>query len=285
MLLRVLAGLFLFFAATQEAGATFTATASGCTFRSNTGPGAVEAIVTDKDCTGFNGDIDVAYARSGPNGLGASADHLHTCCDTATGAAGTATAQTMFMITGPAGPVTISLNLALTGTVGGGVSLDTSIRQIRIDAFVGSSWAFGVYRETTGANGIRIDREGALVIPGDLCATVCVIPTLDVEVMANTWIPMELQLSASSGGGIGDHRGWADASHTLYFPLTGPVFNLPDSRYSAEILEMNVVANRVFREGTPGGEVPEPATYVLVSGGLLFSLLVRRARGWQRGRH
>ena len=285
MLLRVLAGLFLFMAAGQQGEAAFTATASGCTIRSNTGPGAVEAIVTDKDCTGFSGDIDTAYARSGPGGLGASANHLHTCCDTGTGAAGFARALTSFMITGPAGPVTISLNLALTGTVGGGVALDTSVREIRIDALVNSVPAFGIYRETTGASGVRLDREGALVRPGDLCATGCGIPTVDVEVMANTWISMELQLSASSGGGIGDHSGWADASHTLYFPLDRPVFNLPEGGYSADIPEMNVAGNRVIREDTPGGAIPEPATYVLVGGGLVFSFLVRSGRRRQRKLH
>jgi hypothetical protein len=282
MSLRIVAALFLFLGTTQLNGATFTASASGCSYRTNTGPATVEAIVTDKDCTGFSGDVDAAYARSGPLGLGASADHRHTCCDTATGAGGLAYADTNFMITGPAGNVTISLNLALTGTVGGGISEDTSVRSIRIDAVVFTQKSFGEFIEIAGPGGFQVLRSGDLVLPGDLCATVCVVPTIEVSVPTNVWVNMTLTLSASAGGGIGNHTGWADASHTLYFPKDGPVFNVPDDRYSAEIPDMNVAGNRVVREGEPGDAVPEPGTYVLVGGGLFATELLRR-RAWLGG--
>ena len=277
MLLRIVAGLFLFLAASQLYGGTFSATAVGCTYRTDTGSEAVEAVVTDKDCIGFSGDVDVAYARSGPNGLGASADHLHTCCDTATGAQGTAVADTTFMITGPAGLVTISLNLALTGMVGGGVSEDTAVRWIRVDAVLFTAKSYGEFIESAGPGGIVVQRNGDLVMPGDLCATVCVLPTLDVAVPANVWLNLTLYLTASGGGGTGNHRAWADASHTLYFPLDGDVFNLPDG-YSAEIPDMNVSGNRVLRQPAPGGEVPEPGTSALVGAGLLLSVMFKRRR-------
>jgi len=283
MFLRIVAGLFLLFAAGQLPAATFTASASGCGFDFQTSTsGPVQAIVTDKDCTGFGGDIDTAYARSGPTGLGASAEHLHTCCDTATSAGGTAFSSTDFMITGPAGPVMISLNLALTGQLGGGSAADTSVRWIRIDAAIpGLLAAFGQVMEIASDTQFRTIREGALTLPGDLCATVCLVPTTQIQINTGQWYTLELSLIAGAGGGIGDHFGWADARNTLYFPLDGPVFNLPDG-YSAEIPDMNVAGNRVVRQEDPGGEVPEPGTCALAGAGLLVVTLLRRRNGAAR---
>ncbi len=66
-----------------------------------------------------------------------------------------------------------------------------------------------------------------------------------------------------------DATGWADASNTLYFPLEGPVFNLPEG-YSAIIYGMNVENNRVVGlDPPPGGEIPEPGTMLLAAAGLL----------------
>jgi hypothetical protein len=82
-------------------------------------------------------------------------------------------------------------------------------------------------------------------------------------VPANVWQPLVLRIALSLSGS-GDSVGQITALDTLYFPLNGAVFNLPDG-YSAEIAGLNVVDNRVV---STNGTAPEPGTLALLGLGL-----------------
>lgn len=73
----------------------------------------------------------------------------------------------------------------------------------------------------------------------------------------------------------GDASGGVYAMDTLYFPLNGPVFNLPYG-YSATIAGLNVVDNRVVRDD--GGTVPEPGTLALLGLGFAGIAATRRRK-------
>jgi hypothetical protein len=79
---------------------------------------------------------------------------------------------------------------------------------------------------------------------------------------------------ALSLSGSGDSAGQITALDTLYFPLNGAVFNLPDG-YSAEIAGLNVDGNRVV---STNGTVPEPGTLALLGLGLAGVAASRRRR-------
>jgi hypothetical protein len=73
--------------------------------------------------------------------------------------------------------------------------------------------------------------------------------------------------SSVTGGDLSCSAG-ADASHTLAFPIGSPVFNLP-AGWTANSLDGSIV-NDMF---VP---VPEPATGLLVMGGVLGLAVSRR---------
>jgi len=211
-------------------------------------------------------------ASAGPGGVGVEAHLFQVGEGTARGASGVASSLTDFMISGPAGPVTVSLNLALTAnlpipTAGGG-------QQVKISVEANGALFTGVFNQQNQNGIVTTSSAGVLAPPAGTCLNPCNLITADFVVPANQWVPLLMTLSGSVGG----FGGGADASvyaiDTLYFPLNGPVFNLPNG-YNATIPDMNVVDNKVLSNT---GQVPEPGTYLLTAAGLCVVAKLRRAR-------
>jgi hypothetical protein len=230
-------------------------------------------------CAAGANTIGNAYAKADSGGLGVYADYQHFCCSTAGGTGAEAGVKTDFMITGPAGPVMISLNLVLQASFGGGIGESDSTRQVDMTVDLGSNHFFGTIAELARppSGGLTIYKAGNLVVPGNSCLTPCLIPTQTVTLLANTLYTFQMYMHGTAGGGTGNSVGSVQAFDTLYFPKTGPVFNLPDG-YSAIINGLNVEGNRVIgQENEPGG-VTEPSTCALLAAGL--ALLT-----WARSKH
>ena len=255
----------------------YGATAGGCAADAKLGSlTPVIASTPQTDCTAPNlAGYGSAFARSSENGLGASADWTTICCGSSTGGGGSAEIDTEFMITGPAGPVTISLNLELTGSVGGGTVTGINTRVVSTTVIIGGvNWYTGTLQELSeGTSGLTVTKSGVLAMPGTNCSSPCSLSTTDLVVAANTLITLHMGLSASVNG-FGTSHGVADVFNTLYFPKDGPVFNLPPG-YTAVIYGLNVENNRVVGQDTPTDSVPEPATFALVGLGIAFAALRR----------
>lgn len=263
----------------------YSASAGGCGAQAVANSAAAVIVGTPQtDCnTPGQAGYGSAFAQSSSGGLGASADWTTYCdssfCPGGSGAAGNAEVLTEFMITGPAGPVTISLNLQLTGTLGGGADTPgTSERRIDMTVIIAGVHTYRgwVDEMVTQQNGYVVTKGGSLVIPGTNCSSPCGISTPELLVMANTPYSLNMSLSAWVLGAFGG-GGYAEALNTLYFPKDDPVFDLPDG-YSAVIYGLNVEGNRVI--GQPnggGGEVPEPSTFGMV-GAAAAAVLLRRLR-------
>lgn len=266
--------------AAAASGAIFTATASGCGYESRSGTGPQTAVTTQSEC-GPGWTYVNANAQASGYGLRAFASGYQYCCATASGAIGSASVQTEYIIHGPQGSgyVPMSLNLALSGNVGGGITSGVSGRYVRAEVSMAyAGWYFIEYgEESNGAAGISYNFVSNIQSPQGYmpgaCRS-CRIKTPQVLVPVNTPLSFFMLLQAWIGQ-FGDAYGYADASNTLYFPIDGPVFDLPEG-YSAEIFGMNVTGNRVVLPDDPGGEIPEPAAAGLTALGLAGFLILRR---------
>lgn len=261
-------------AASAEA-AIFTAAASGCGYDSGTGPGAQNAATSRSDCIGgwFYGS---ANAQANGYGLHAYAEGNQYCCGSAGTFAARARVETQYMIIGPQGSpdVPISLNFVLSGSVGGGSTPGISGRFIRADLILAyAGWYFIEFGEySRGPNGFSYWYSSNLSGPSNYLPGACIrcrATTLQATVPVNQPLYFSMDLRAWVNQSD-DAYGFANASNTLYFPLEGPVFNLPEG-YSAVIYGMNVEGNRVvgFDDGGGDGEIPEPGTMALIGAGLL----------------
>lgn len=250
-----------------QASSVFTANAAACGYASETNATGVSVQALGGVCNPWL--VADASAFAGSSGLGVHAVATHYCCASAAGAGGTAQAETEFVITGPPGFVEISLNLSLgfdafTGLIDPGAE---SIAVVDLSATVaGVNYFAGQFVQRNTAGTLSYVTTGVLAPPG-ACAIPCILTTPTVVVNTNAPVLLSLGLSASLGGSTASFTGRVDAARTLYFPLDGPVFNLPEG-YSAEIVDMNVVDNVV---------VPEPATFLQLAC-CLTALTLRRRR-------
>jgi len=254
--------------------AIFTASASACggDYDTQTDAAALAQVV-QISCTGTHYGNAAAIAAS--SGLGASADFTHFCCQTAGGAGSWARVETQVLISGPAGstdPVLVSLNLVLKGGLSGNTTEDYNRRAIGMDVAIGYVGSFyGEMWTLSDSSGITSGSRGPLAPSGTNCYFGCDITSPEFWIRTNTPLDFRMLLTAEVGTGTGTSYGAASAYDTFYFPLSGPVFNLP-AGYDATIYGMNVEGNRVVGVTT----VPEPSSAGTVALGLLLMALLRR---------
>lgn len=268
--------------------AVFTAAASGCNYDFGTGPGSQNVATSRSDCSG-GWTFGSANAQANGFGLHAYAEGCQYCCASAGGFSARGQVDTQYMIIGPQGSpdVPISLNFVLSGSVGGGSTPGYSGRFVRADLILEYAGHYFIEfgENSNGEQGLSYWYSSNLSGPSNYLPGACIrcrATTLQATVPVNRPLTFSMMLQAGVGQ-FGDAYGVADASNTLYFPLEGPVFNLPEG-YSAVIYGMNVEGNRVAGLDNDGGggngEIPEPSTLGLMS--LALGALLARKRFLRR---
>jgi hypothetical protein len=266
-------------ASPTHAAPVYTASVSGsCGGGTSTGSTHQIAVVGQIQCPPGLWFYGNAAAQAGSAGIGASADATSFCCGSSSSFGASAQTLTEMMIIGPAGsgPIEVSLNLALGASFSGSVVPGYSDRNLYYSVGMrapGYGYLFtGSYREVaSGLQGKTFTYSGNIpqqiygVVQGGVLHLDGITTTDDFELPVNTPIVLDLFLNAWVTN-IWDAVGAVGAYDTLYFPLGGPVFNLPLG-YSAAIYGLNVIDNRVGGGG--GSRVPEPGPLVLAVAGLL----------------
>jgi hypothetical protein len=222
-----------------------------------------------------------------------------------------------FIIHGPAGPVTTSFNLVISGSLGvliptvtgdaqaqatGAVIVQTVVNGLIVTAdgfFQDRVRLFGL--STSLGSSVTVQKTGMLAGwpggNGDFAIHKFTTPTFTVNV--DEPFTLEIQLTAA-GGAFGfslaegvTSEGFADFGSTLAFPTTGAVFNLLDG-YTVESVGARIAGNAFVGEepGEPGPGpgpgpdpvpgVPEPASLALLLAGA--AVLAERARRRRRER-
>jgi hypothetical protein len=193
------------------------------------------------------------------------------------GAAGNATFSMDFVLSGPQGTtgmlIPVTFNTVLTGSfganasgaggMGGVLSGGASAGLCSAAGTCGSSSLGQLYADSGGgfsASGVF----GGLGVP-------LASPIYQVHVGDTFTVTMGFDLSTLAFAnnftpGAGSANAFADFIHTLGFPTSGPVFNLPTGGYTVNSLDGTVVNNQF----TPVGTVvptPEPNTLLLMGSG------------------
>lgn len=201
--------------------------------------------------------------------------------------------DTTFTINGPGtAPIPVSINFELSGALGGGTnSGQVSWREIENRATILVNYAAGttVYDYTGHATeyfnaslnpGLTATFSGVLA-PG---GTNCLAPYCDIQSPVFYVYPgyvnsLTLWARATVSSGNGSGYGYASFLNTFGFDRDQKVFNLPDG-YTVTVEGMNVSDNCVIGGscGASVGDVPEPATYGLMSAGLAAAILLSRRR-------
>ena len=189
-------------------------------------------------------------------------------------------------ISGPDATIPVSLNLRLDGTFDAltrAVPDDPNdgqlaIAQVAVTATIAGSPFKGLFQERSDNGHITFFGSGILSHFG--IGDPIVTPPLSLNIFnGSDDIPVTLQLEAVSvalaGASTPDidllAHGLSDFSHTLTFPSSGPVFNVP-AGYTVDSVDADIV-NDSF---TGASAVPEPATLSLLGAGLMAVLARRR---------
>ena len=196
----------------------YAATASGCIGVSGgPEPGAQFVATGQGDCTGASA-WGSASARSDAHGVGG--DLLLTTLDAGNpGFWANSYVYTQYMITGPspAGTVEISLNLQLTGGLGGGIPGGklggNSYRRITADANMTHLFSRTIIWENANTVTGFTASDQSLI----LCSP-CNFQTATFTVPVNTWIPMRLEVNLLLEA-QGTTHGTASYLNTFYFPV------------------------------------------------------------------
>lgn len=192
------------------------------------------------------------------------------------------------VLTGPGATVPVSLNLNLSGAfaadrvlgpgeAGGDASMTLSItiRFGYVDPVTHNQFAafFGGSVTATEAGGVIAYGPGSGLLTGFNGGT-AFLTTSEFNVPVGLPISADISLDLSGSASSSGHRLESilgNFDHTLEFPSTGDVFNLPTG-YTAEIPSLNVADNGFTA-------VPEPGTYALVAMLGCTGWIVRRRFG------
>ncbi len=225
-------------------------------------------------CNGGSTGAASASAFAGPGAIGAAATAFGTGGPgSGAGSAAFAEMRSTFTITAPEGgpsSIPISLNFLLSGDA---ESSDPSL----------AGWGINVNARQFGTGAIRFGLPGTGLLAGFAAApdgslslsTLITTPTALFNVSATHILQLSIGLAATARRGLAPSTASIDFAHTLEFPTTGPVFNLPDG-YSISIPDLFIFDNRYVPEAV--ATVPEPSSLVLTGLGLTAAAGMARAR-------
>ena len=205
------------------------------------------------------------------------------------GGQGTATARfDDFVISGPAGPVTTSFNLVLSGSQSALSHLVTAptesqtqassfvVVQTLVNGLIVTGNAFFQDRvRLFSLNGGAVEQQKTGMLagwpadPGEFGVLTFTTPSFTV--MAGAPFSVDLNLTASAGVfefniAAGLSEAHSDFGSTLAFPTSGAVFNLP-AGYTVDSVGARI-QNNEFVDAPVSGAVPEPASVALLVGGV-----------------
>src|SRR6202162_6365269 len=212
------------------------------------------------------------------------------------GAGGTATFSMDFVLSGPQGTtgmgIPVTFNTVLTGSYGFNVTNWSAglggVINGRADAGICSaggtcgSFNLGLLSADSGGGLSTTGVFGGLGAPfaSPSGSQVRVGDTFTVTMGFQLGTLAGVSSGVSGGGGPGSVDAFANFAHTLGFPTSGFVFNLPTGYTVNSLNGTSVVNNQFF----PGGTVvtPEPNTLLLMGSGffaLCGRIALRRKRG------
>jgi hypothetical protein len=225
-------------------------------------------VASETETCGLPTLVATSTAFAGPGALGVSTSVSN---DFGLGGAASGSAfaemRSTFVIKGPVGgpsSIPVSLNLELSGFTSTFSCCDASGWILNLAT---RQFGQGTVRSNLAGTGLLagIPSEGSIIVD-----TIITTPTVLFAVGPSHILEIGLSVSANAGR-IGNAE--IDFAHTLSFPASGPVFNLP-AGYTIDVPDLGILNNRFGTDGGPS--VPEPSSMVLTGGALIAASLLRR---------